>query len=69
MKPRSVVCRMCGAELRTIIVRVLVPVETPCTFTERSLSPTHVGDGPLFILQKYEEREEVPDCPCYHGAY
>lgn len=52
-------CPTCGDELKTIMV--LVPV-----YEEM---PTGGGGTPINVLLRYDEEEQVCDCPRCNGAY
>ncbi len=52
-------CPICGDELKMIVVRVPVYEEMP----------TGGGGTPIDVLVRYEEREDICECPKCKGAY
>ena len=51
-------CQRCGCALRVELVQVPVYLPTPTA-----------GNPHLEVLARYEDREEVSDCPRCHGSY
>jgi hypothetical protein len=56
-------CGRCGAPLKTFTVKVPVYIE------HQTIEGAFAGREPIKVLARYDEEQEIADCPRCTGAY